>query len=178
MNQGQQPMKTFKVILFFIIFVLPSFASGNENFEGWDKTKWGMTQEEVRNLYSDTIMPSNEKEQEKIIVPFIIENFIIEGISCKARFIFDKNTNKLQSVILHAPYSEIDEGLFQIFYNYLISKYGDPHSHLNKETGGFKRVNEIWAIDKTKIILIFIIDGDRKARGLAIKYADISIKED
>lgn len=171
-------MSAIKTIMIILFVFIPSLVTANGKLEGWETTKWGMTQDEVKELFPDMIVSSQEKEQEKIIVPFIIENIIVEGISCKARFLFDKNKNKLQSVILHAPYAKIDEELFKKFFNKLVSKYGNPTSNLNKETGGFRRINEIWELDKTRILLIFVTDRNRQAMGLAVKYSDISIMED
>ena len=174
-------MKTlcFFLVLHFLLYCTPNGEAQTQQVQdlsGWDKTKWGMAQEEVKNLYADRIIPAQEKDPEDTFVPFIIEDVNSDGINFKARFIFNKNTSRLQAVTLQAPRAETDEDLFERLHKVLVSKYGDPLSNIKSEPAGLKTIKQMWAIDKTRIDLIFLIDKNKQVRALFIKYSDRSIQ--
>lgn len=168
-----------------IVFCLPIFAFAGEVSEkqisdvnGWDKVRWGMTDEEIRAKYANLI--DEEADFKNGYSPFFIETEII-SISFKVRFIFDNEKKKLIRISLHPQNSEDNSiSLFNRLEELMIAKYGTPHKKKDDiiedewigkvRIEGSKTFLRTWCFLSTSINLIYLEIRTIKSKRLCITY--------
>ncbi len=128
----------------------PLKADGDaKDIAGYDKTMWGMTEEEV--LAAEAPLAERlEKPSTMVngdIVTIVIRGIEIAGIQFSGYFIFDPQDRKLIAVGLQSA-MEMGASVGSI-EKYLTEKYGQP---ANKKEGE----NLLWELPKTTIELVTV----------------------
>lgn len=112
------PVKTL-LALFFILSVAVTSIAGEPG--GWGKTRWGMTVEQVKSLYSDA-RPSDDG-----ISKLHIKSYLIEEISYEVDLMFN-STGGLSGVVLARACQDDREAtsLVRRLTEFLTLKYSAP----------------------------------------------------
>lgn len=157
-----------RILLNFIIFSFPiivsflpnntSYAQRPNDINGWNKAKWGMTENDIRRIYKDDI-----KEKKTTFkggdyeCNLAIENLkILDDIdeTVEVAFCVDKNSKLLNRVYIHA-YNEktISPVFLEKLKSGLMGKYGKyDDSELSNDEFTQKDVY-FWYFPSTKIAL-------------------------
>lgn len=150
-------LKTF--LLFFVlplamcIFLTQFFSHAfAEDIEGWDKTNWSMSKEDLLTLYKDKV---KKIEEDRIR----LEDVIVGDFAFEVSLLVDKN--RLKATILALRGGSDPNAIYNGIKLLLIQKYGNPDAEQNKSFGqGLKYFdkNAFWFKGKTDIKLSVMSD--------------------
>ncbi len=128
-------MKTVFTLTALLILLISSQASGGykkpEDVYGWDKLKWGMTEEEVRSVYGEKIKIHKPKQDEKEGVYSGMELTGVEtgGGEFRASLWMDSATKRLKKIVFVPAGKPEGYKRAETFINLeesLSAAYGDP----------------------------------------------------
>lgn len=135
-----------KLLLLFIVYFSLSFvcaAQDQNDIKGWNKTKWGMTFDNVIELY-----PGIEKKNNDLK----LANYQIDKDDFDVFFKFDNNILKeVRLICSHAALLQ-----FTRFEQLLTEKYGQPVTKNESPKGRYIDKNTFWLLPSTKIELAYI----------------------
>jgi hypothetical protein len=135
------------LFVFFVLINCSEYGLCEEiQMDGWKKFKWGMTEMEVKQA-EPTIEIGDSTKNDNFYFPFILKNIKIADKYFHAKLRFNKNSKKLDAVILF-PVSDDDYSLFEKLYELLLAKYGKP---TKIESSKFGSRDVLWIVDKTTI---------------------------
>jgi len=112
------------------LLILSSYAQTPDKIDGWNKAKWGMTEEEIIEAFQGQVQ---KREMQKMgtnrCSTLKIDNITLVDKQFKVIFIMDCNTKKLKVVIIEPsskwrPYENFIA--FDRLEEELIKKYGEP----------------------------------------------------
>jgi hypothetical protein len=109
---------------------IASPSSNNHNETGWQTTRWGMTQDEIRKAMPEAGPLDKPETFERVkgrkrVATLGINNFQIADHSFTAYFLMDDN-DRLEEVILHPTKGEFPSIVFDSLEELLTAKYGKP----------------------------------------------------
>lgn len=129
------------VMIATVVTFFPLIVSAQDNdLNGWDEVKWGMSEEEIVKVYGNKLVKFNKREHYGKVKPnkdyatMGLEPVEIGGRQFKVTFIMDGTSNKLKAVNVK-PLEKLGGGsvvLFRSLEEMLVEKYGKP-SYQNKE---------------------------------------------
>jgi len=145
----RQFVKITMLLLLFMLFNGIVTAQSND-VNGWAKTTWGMSQQEIIKLYPEA-KPLNKGEGYTL-------NVLIGSNRCDVFLI--TTGNKLREVTIHVPRDAAREELYEEFLKSLSAKYGLP-TFSNKEPGLLSyKLSSTWTFPSTRIELEYSkLDG-------------------
>ncbi len=114
------------LLLICLLAVLPSLGLAESEIAGWGKTKWGMTQAEVKKIYE-----LNPWEPGSIPISKMKQKIKIMGHDFAVAFYFDQRSadGKLYRVVLAHFNSDVTDVLWlSSIKDILVEKYGNPDS--------------------------------------------------
>lgn len=131
-------MKKILVVLFLFIFAATCYA---EDLQGWDKTKWGMTKEELTSLLKERIRSTEDNK-------IVLNQVSIGGIPFESRLILEEN--KLVKVVLAPPTTKDSVKRYNELKSLLVQKYGAPSNEAQSASPYFDKT-ALWVMGSTKI---------------------------
>ncbi len=114
------------LFLICLLAVLPSLGLAESEIVGWGKTKWGMTQAEVKKIYA-----LHPWEPGNIPICKMKQKIKIMGHDFAVAFYFDQRSadGKLYRVVLAHFNSDVTDVLWlSSIKDILVEKYGNPDS--------------------------------------------------
>jgi len=114
------------LFLICLLAVLPAVVFAESEITGWGKTKWGMTQTEVKKIYE-----LNPWEPGNIPICKMKQKIKIMGHDFAVAFYFDQRSadGKLYRVVLaHFNNDITDVSWLKSIKEMLVEKYGNPDS--------------------------------------------------
>lgn len=133
-----------------MLFVtVSSWAQDPIDIKGWNNTSWGMTEENIIQLFGGKItkFAKQEVDDGKFYRKISLDNFNIDGVNFNAVFEMGSVDNRLRRVrLICDPAISLH---FSKFEQLLTSKYGQPKS--KDETRTDKSAS--WMLPSTKIDL-------------------------
>lgn len=148
--------------------------------KGWSKTRWGMTNDEILNLFKGKALRVKKeiRDNDQTYSTIKINNFDINGTDFEVFFYMGIKDGKLQKVLLR--HKNAINSMFGSFEQLLTEKFGPPShkdfSQSQVSRRDFKRT-ATWIFPSTKIELTFITMYPI-ATYLAIWYSDRSYKHE
>lgn len=125
-----------KRVLFIILFVIctSNYSFGQpKDVEGWNKARWGMTENEVLKVLEGkaTAIEKPQKyqglsKQWDAYAPVVLDEIEIGNDKYTVDFIFDDNDKKLIMVIVSIKDKSPSEVQFSSLEQMLTEKYGSP----------------------------------------------------
>ena len=101
--------------------------------DGWNKTKWGMSVDQVSEVYPDALRaPTPEEHRAGLFSCLKIEPYNVAGVKFVVNFLFDKNS-ALKEVLLTRRGEDRPEGDYNKIRDLIIQKYGDPLSTVKQK---------------------------------------------
>ena len=172
------PMRTVSLALqlALILFVRSTLAADNDprNISGWDKTVWGMSEDEVLAAEAprgaERVVPKNETGD---IGTIVIKNLEITGKQFSATFSFDSKNRKLKYVgLMSATDVGGDIGIiFSRIEKLLTETYGEPTFNKTGE-------DVLWKLPKTTIELLRFDTPPASLRQIVISYRPTQVSAD
>lgn len=151
-------------VLFLIVIVsvicLPLLVlSQPKDVKGWGKTKWGMTDEEIRAALGNQVEPYPDNyEYYKVHIDLWIPSIDIGKNPYEVRFEMDNGTDKLILVWITPNRNVVPryayEYLFESLEEQLIQKYGASNVQKNQEDNFTIRERK-WSFPSTSIKLYY-----------------------
>ena len=119
-------MKRVLLIIFFVICTNNYLFGQPKDIDGWNKTRWGMTENEVLEALEGKATTIGEpKKYKNGYSPIVLKEIQINDHKYTANFVFDNNNKKLVMVII-----EFDNTPFEVNFTtleqMLVGKYGAP----------------------------------------------------
>ena len=149
-----------KKILFFLFagLLIPYYLLAQDipDATGWGGARWGMMENELKDIFNDRIVRSKERQYidgKKLYRDLEITKYAINNIEFKVLFEMGSNDNKLKRVRL--VYQSAIPSQFSEFEQLLSSKYGSP---MQKDESGSRSgsdKNSSWFLPSTKIELVY-----------------------
>jgi hypothetical protein len=144
------------IIIFFSLLVCPVFAqnnSFNQDINGWQNARWGMTEEELTRTFGSSLTksPQREKQQGKYS-DYAVRNYVIGDINFIVSFFMSDLTNKLIEIRMTKqwnPNKPANENEFNNLASLLMNKYGQ----YSRETNDGHKKNIEWSFPSTSIKL-------------------------
>lgn len=116
------------LITFFVIIVPTLAHSQIKDVEGWDKARWGMTEDQILQTFKGRLnkLPKTKKSG-YTYVNLQINDFVVEGIKCAVSFKMDTKSKLLKMVSIE-PMKKKDNtpANFNLLKEMLTKKYGHP----------------------------------------------------
>jgi hypothetical protein len=150
-------------VILTIIFLPPNLTSAQtaKDICGWDKARFGMTEEELKMVYQESIVefPEAKRTQYWIMPKFGLKGLKIGEIDFNVRFFMDPKTLKLKWIQL-TPSKKKGDGFEVSKYDYdklkgmLISKYGpstDEQIQPRQRSGVKEEYSASWNFQCTRI---------------------------
>lgn len=168
-------MKRF-LSLMLVLFTM-SVISQTTVLPGWDRTKWGMSLDEVLKVYAGTAVQAQSGDARKPGRAWItLQPLMIGGRGFKAALSLDK-TKGLDLVTLSPMEQEKSTGapparsaLFVMLDQDLTGKYGPPKD----SNDGDSMATHYWVVDVTTIELTILAAKEGQPIQLFIKYKPLS----
>lgn len=125
-----------------------------KDVEGWGKTKWGMTEEQLLNIFEGQVerLPRNE-ECHGGCATLRINDMEIEGSHFKVYLHLNYTTNKLDHVAIEPEGEHMDDAAFDSLIRMLIQKYGAPTSQKDDKNIFGQTKKRTWIFPSTVIEL-------------------------
>ncbi len=147
-----------------------SLVSQPLDTKGWNKTVWGMTEDQVLaalpGLAKRQAGPEADRPFRGLITPIIIDTVEIDGTPTRVRFRFDPATRELVQVHLEPTRPQDQtEDVYQRLELLLITKYGRPWRSSSAET----RIT-LWRLPSSLITLRLSTARAINFRSLSITY--------
>jgi hypothetical protein len=125
------------IIVLVLCCVGTKAQTSPKEVNGWRDAKWGMTEEQVQELFkSEVTRLSEEGRNDKYHSSIFIPAYEIEGTKFKVQFLFANVTNTLSKVTL-SPTEETSllypQSLSKRIEALLTEKYGSPTSRTRPE---------------------------------------------
>jgi hypothetical protein len=131
---------------------------------GWENTRWGMTEKEVRAALTIPFStPRSEAEQpsdEKWYMPFLIRDFGIQRSLFEVRFLFDRQSKKLDVVIveLRGDVYRLSDVRYQTrMFDWMIAlateRYGKASSVRDWSETGVYNKEVVWKFPSTVLAI-------------------------
>jgi|GEM_PF-1184907 len=167
------------IYLGFILaaFIIAGCTKGEQktvnDIPGWNKTHWGMTEDEIKKVYKDKIVKldtiehyNNDKEYSSIG----LKDAEIINTKFNVFFIMDQDTKKLVKVFIRPAQGTGIVIMFKLLEVELMKKYGPPF--YRDMTSDFEQIElvAIWNFPSTKIQLIYNADMKYNFQHLNIAY--------
>ena len=128
-ERRKSAMKRLLIIIFILVF--PFFAYA-EDLEGWDKTNWQMTGEEVVLLYKDRII--NIIDNAGVDKRIYLNGSIDAGMITISPVLVIKD-NRLVEVRLESGKGSNSDSVYNSIKTLLIQKYNKPDTEENNSSG-------------------------------------------
>jgi hypothetical protein len=149
-------MKIFMMVIFFCLSICPVFAqnnSFNQDVNGWQNARWGMTEGELIRTFGSSLTksPQREKQQGKYS-DYAIKNYIIDDIKFIVSFFMSDLTNKLVEIRMTKqwnPNKPANNYEFNKLASLLMNKYGQS---ARETDDGYNKTIE-WSFPSTSIKL-------------------------
>ena len=162
------------IVFLFCILNELSFAQRPQDIDGWNKVKWGMTEEEIMNVYGVQVRKSNTQPGETFYSNLELDNLSITNNPFRVTFFMDNKTKKLVFVRLTPnrdkySYGDLQEKLpninplllelaktraiFDDLEKELIGKYGKPDYISDKPSKFMNTQERTWYFPSTTIKL-------------------------
>lgn len=143
-----------KMILFCIVMLFmasSSWAQDPIDIKGWNNTLWGMTEDNIRQLFEGqiTVIKKQEIDDGKLYRNLSLNKYNIAGVDFDVLFEMGTADNRLRSVRLVCIPAL--NSYFGRFEQLLTGKYGPPKSKDGSQSGK----TASWFLPSTKIELIF-----------------------
>lgn len=162
--------------LFIIILIFESIIWGNsklfgqpKDVEGWSKAQWGMTEEQILEIFKGEVVRLDKVEfYENWYASIGINNLEIGGDKFYVHFLMNKKKKTLQQVNIIAKEEALQgiEVVFEFLEQLLVEKYGKPSFKNEEEYKG--RV--IWNFPTTVIELSYLVISEINFKKLTIIY--------
>ena len=145
---------------------------------GWGKTRWGMTEGEVKRVVRGRWRPATKEEREDdrdVYVPVVLQEVSIGQGKFIGLFSFSKANRLLVGVTIHSGIPFIRTGaaaaLFESLADKLQSELGTPAKIVRNNTGhtGFYADYALWRFPSGVIELTCIKPNDAK-RAVVLSY--------
>jgi hypothetical protein len=142
-----------------------SLSKAPKDVPGWESTRWGMTEKQVRAALTDPVdVPHSAQEQpsaNKWYMPFSIRDFVMEGNHFDVRFFFDKRSKKLDCVYipLHdaGRTSSADQRrTFERLAAIATERYGKRTSVKDRSSDGVHNEEMIWTFPSSVLTLQYL----------------------
>lgn len=138
----------------------------NSDVDGFRSSTWGMTPNQVKESIGINLS-EHDKSEENSSTVLVGGPEKIGNLNCEIKFLFNEEENTLYAVNL-IPKKEFQDAAFNILKDMLTSKYGDPNSYNEEESGGIIRREKKakWNFRSTKISLTYTeFDSDQPYKG-------------
>lgn len=166
------------IILLTLIMLSNSLIVGQISINGWDKTKWGMTKDEIKTIYGDKIVDENKDINNTIIDNNLIIITNIDTFKFQTELVFD-NYNKLNKVCLMSKFENMHwleiASVESIFNEKLIQKYKKQpdYEFSPDDVEDVMLWHKEWWLDNTKIELVCVVFSPLKSGIITITYIPI-----
>lgn len=155
-------MKTTIISIVAMLLFLPNLCSSEDaqDLNGWNKAKWGMTEEELKVAF-----------KEENLTGLILNDFKIAENKFTVSFVMDTKTAKLEKVFLFTTEKVLNDDNFNNLQNLLTQKYGKP----TESKKSLFTLNSVWNLKYTIITLVSLKMGDEneEKKFLSITYTKI-----
>lgn len=175
-------MKTVIALTGLLILLISSLALGAykkpADVYGWDKLKWGMTEEEVRSVYGDKIKIHKPKQDEKegVYSGMELTGVEIGGGEFRASLWMDSGTEKLRKIVFVPAGKPDGYNRAETFIGLeegLADRYGDPDVEETSNDPGTSAERK-WVFPSTVIELSYLRIGDSELLLLVFSASDNS----
>ncbi|MFN7362255.1 MAG: hypothetical protein ACK5ZC_02875 [Pirellulaceae bacterium] len=124
-----------------------------EDVKGYHRTCWGMTSEEIIEIFPSTIRKLEKRENYKdSYAAYAIPEVSIGGFDATVEFQMSSVTDRLQQVLVRFAEPALFETGFQALMQMLADKYGTPAIQNGSETDA----TAIWRFPTTTIELKYL----------------------
>ncbi len=134
-----------------------SWAQNPIDIKGWNTTSWGMTEDDIINMFPEKIVKIDQGKKQhsnsETFTPLKIQKYTVGDADLEIFFEMGVKDKKLQQVrmICRNPLPS----QFTDFEKLLIGKYGQPtHSAEPRSPFGYEKTSS-WMFPSTKIDLIY-----------------------
>jgi hypothetical protein len=126
-----------------------------KDVQGWNKTKWGMTDEQIRTeLIGNRVEPYTETEKFKDFrVNLWIKNLEIDDYQYEVLFQMDDLTNQLSRVLIRPSENKEIYVKFKSLDQMLMEKYGLPNDKDDHYSWYIQTYKHLWKFPTTTIEL-------------------------
>lgn len=148
--------KIFFAVGLLISLTLQAIAQPKD-VEGWNKAKWGMTEDEILKAFEGQI----EKLPQPKVEPSNYSNLVLRGVEIGgnkffAQFWFGKSSNQLEGIeLVPEDKSKNSSYLYSSLERMLIQKYGQPSFVDNQKQSGIITKSRIWNFPTSTIDLAY-----------------------
>lgn len=94
---------TAALISVLLFSAVPICAQSTFDIKGWNDARWGMTENELKNIFKDTLIKTDKRQymdDNKLYRDLKMSNFFIDGINFNVFFEMGSDNNKLKRVRL------------------------------------------------------------------------------
>jgi len=164
-----------KIMLLCIAISLISISSWSQNpidIKGWSNTTWGMTEENLLQIFDGKIIDTKDKSSHDGIYSNLkLTMFNIEDVYFDVYFEMGEKDNRLRSVRLACDFAA--PTYYSQFEQLLTDKYGQPSTKDKSQNEWETKKNASWLLPSTKIELKLITNNAGLGSNLNILYRDI-----
>jgi hypothetical protein len=126
-----------------------------KDVEGWNKARWGMTEEQILSTFEGQVERFTKTETyQEVYVNLWIRNLDIGGEQYEVRFHMDKKTNQLVKVVIKPKDKKGSIVLFKSLEQMLMEKYGPPS--YKDDSYNPEKFTCAWNFPTTTIELLYI----------------------
>ena len=151
-----------------------------QDFMGWNKTHWGMTENEILEVFKDKIVRFDQTESYRDGKEFAsigMKDLEIINTKFNVSFVMDQDTKKLIRVTLQPADKTVIPIMFKILEMELMEKYGTPFYRDNTSADRKTELLAAWYFPSTIIQLGYFAEADLSFRSLSIQYMQNSKKD-
>ncbi|WP_340115950.1 hypothetical protein [Pelagibius sp. 7325] len=114
-------------VLLLGLMVLGGAAVAREDVAGWDATRWGMTQEEIKSALGDrTMRLPGRWLYGHAYADLAVEDAAVGGLAFTAYLQMNAESHRLQQVLLERRRTQAVPGAFDALIDSLEGSYGPP----------------------------------------------------
>lgn len=154
-------MQNIRLLIYVTLFTTLAFATQShsqpKDVNGWKGAKWGMTIQQVKNVFGNEISEDPDaKEFQGSITPLFIDSLAIGNSSYKVQFTFDAKSKFLKRVLIEPKNSITAIVSMKDLDERLTKKYGQPIWKQDENTRSMEKLNRTWVFPSSTIELKYL----------------------